>query len=264
MKPTVALIHWHRDEADVLLKRLQNSEFMMTHMEINPQKLKQLKSNPPRAFIISLERLPAQGRDIAIMLRREVATRHIPLIFVGGEPQKSAAIRNILPDATFCAWDKVQQSVMDRITNPVAKPMVPDSVFAAYKDRPLTQKLTIKPGMNILLQNPPVDIDTILGQLPKDVALSTDRHQSVDLTLCFVNSDNQLQQIISDLYTRAKSGSGPIWIIWPKKSGPKAGDLTQARVRKLGLKIGLVDYKICSLDKTWSGLLFTLAKPRKS
>lgn len=45
----------------------------------------------------------------------------------------------------------------------------------------------------------------------------------------------------------------------PKASGV-ATDLTQPHVRKTGLSAGLVDYKICAIDKTWSGLLFTRRK----
>ncbi|MHC4224699.1 MAG: DUF3052 domain-containing protein, partial [Planctomycetota bacterium] len=33
--------------------------------------------------------------------------------------------------------------------------------------------------------------------------------------------------------------------------------LTQAVVRKVGLASGLVDFKVCAVDETWSGLRFT-------
>jgi hypothetical protein len=51
--------------------------------------------------------------------------------------------------------------------------------------------------------------------------------------------------------------NGPLWIAWPKRASGAATDLTQQRVREIGLAAGLVDYKICSIDETWSGLLFT-------
>jgi hypothetical protein len=49
----------------------------------------------------------------------------------------------------------------------------------------------------------------------------------------------------------------PVWIAWPKKASGVATDLSQQVVRGIGLSAGLVDYKICAIDKTWSGLLFT-------
>jgi hypothetical protein len=51
-----------------------------------------------------------------------------------------------------------------------------------------------------------------------------------------------------------------MWIAWPKKASKMVTDLTQQVVRERGLASGLVDYKICSIDATWSGLLFTRRK----
>ena len=48
-----------------------------------------------------------------------------------------------------------------------------------------------------------------------------------------------------------------LWIAWPKKASGVASDLSQNDVRELGLAAGLVDYKACAIDRTWSGLLFT-------
>ena len=55
-------------------------------------------------------------------------------------------------------------------------------------------------------------------------------------------------------------GAGSLWIIWPKQASGMASDLTQQYVRETGLAAGLVDYKICAVDATWSGLLFTRRK----
>jgi hypothetical protein len=49
---------------------------------------------------------------------------------------------------------------------------------------------------------------------------------------------------------------GGMWIIWPKK----ASGLTQNIVRAQGLAAGIVDYKVCAVDETRSGLLFTRRK----
>ncbi len=55
-------------------------------------------------------------------------------------------------------------------------------------------------------------------------------------------------------------GGGALWIVWPKKTSGLATDLTQTIVRRTGLDTGLVDYKICAIDATWSGLKFTSRK----
>ncbi len=55
---------------------------------------------------------------------------------------------------------------------------------------------------------------------------------------------------------RALTGSGRLWIFWPKKAAKTASDLTQNDVRAFGLDAGLVDFKVCAVDETWSGLAF--------
>ena len=52
----------------------------------------------------------------------------------------------------------------------------------------------------------------------------------------------------------------PLWIAWPKKSSAMESDLSQQIVREAGLAAGLVDFKICAIDETWSGLKFTRRK----
>ena len=49
---------------------------------------------------------------------------------------------------------------------------------------------------------------------------------------------------------------GSLWIAWQKKASGAGSDLTQSKVRRKGLDSGLVDYRICSIDGTWSGLRF--------
>ncbi|MBN2556402.1 MAG: hypothetical protein JXA97_10730 [Anaerolineales bacterium] len=49
----------------------------------------------------------------------------------------------------------------------------------------------------------------------------------------------------------------PVWVAWPKRASKLKSDLTQATVRKACMDAGMVDYKICAVDETWSALLFT-------
>jgi hypothetical protein len=53
---------------------------------------------------------------------------------------------------------------------------------------------------------------------------------------------------------------GRLWILWPKKASGVVSDLSQSEVRRAGLEAGLVDFKICAVDATWSGLCFTRRK----
>ena len=52
------------------------------------------------------------------------------------------------------------------------------------------------------------------------------------------------------------TGPGGLWIAWPKKTSGVLTDLNQSEVRRAGLSSGLVDYKICAINSTWSALRF--------
>ena len=55
---------------------------------------------------------------------------------------------------------------------------------------------------------------------------------------------------------------GMVWISWPKKSSPLAGDLTEDGVRAVGLRTEFVDVKVCAVDHDWSGLKFMRRRRR--
>jgi hypothetical protein len=60
---------------------------------------------------------------------------------------------------------------------------------------------------------------------------------------------------------RRRATKTRVWIIYPKQQSRQAASgLTQGLVREAALWVGLVDYKVCSLNEVWTGLLFTVKK----
>jgi hypothetical protein len=55
---------------------------------------------------------------------------------------------------------------------------------------------------------------------------------------------------------RSLNDGGRLWIAWPKQASGVKTDVTQPAVREFGLAAGWVDFKICAIDETWSGLAF--------
>ena len=56
----------------------------------------------PDALVISLDRLPSHGRAVAEWFWEAKKRRSIPLIFVGGAPDKVERTREKFPEALFC------------------------------------------------------------------------------------------------------------------------------------------------------------------
>jgi hypothetical protein len=257
----VRLIHWKEAEAGEAISRLRSAGYRIEFDPISQNLLKLIRSDPPDAIVIDLSRLPSQGRDLGIGFRQFKATRGIPLIFAAGDPGKIAGIRKLLPDAVYCEWDDIGASLKKALFSPPENPVIPGSIMAGYAGRPLPKKLGIKTGCTAVLIDAPPNFEETLGELPEKVIVRRDRPESADLIIWFTTSTADLEvriKTMGDLLGKKAS----MWIAWPKKSSGKAGDLTQQDVRRIGLASGLVDYKICSIDFTWSGLLFTRRKPK--
>jgi hypothetical protein len=251
----VRLFHWNAEEAKQKAERLKTADFEVIHEPaMAPGTLRDLRENPPAAVVIDLSRLPMQGRDVGLAIRHYQATRSVPLIFVAGDPEKVARVQKNLPDAVYTTWDQMHAALHEAIANPQPITVVPRSLLEGYADAPLAKKLGIVRNTAVALADAPPGFEDLLGALPDGVELRRQTKGRRDLTIWFTRSRKDLEDGIGRMALLAQQG--PLWIAWPKKASPLGSDLTQAVVRKIGLATGLVDYKICAIDATWSGLLF--------
>ncbi len=125
-----------------------------------------------------------------------------------------------------------------------------------YGQRTTAQKLGISEGVRVALINPPRNWSSVIGPLPPNIEV-TDHDGAV--SICFVHSIDDLRASVSEV--RSLAASSKLWVIWCKKSSPKHNGVSDGLVRETCLNLGLVDYKICSLDKDWTGMLFAPQKP---
>ncbi len=135
--------------------------------------------------------------------------------------------------------------------------------MAGYSGAPLPKKLGIKPDAVVVLVGAPSDFETTLGTLPEGVVLRRRAAGRPDLVVWFVKSLRDLERRVERI-GRLADGHG-LWIAWPKKASGVKTDVKESDVRRAGLGTGLVDYKICAIDDTWSGLKFARRKtPRRA
>jgi hypothetical protein len=257
--PRVQLIHWNAAEAKERAGRIRAAGFEVAFAIPQGMNLfRKLRDDPPIAVVIDLSRLPMQGRDVALGLRHYKTTRHLPIVFVEGDPEKVARIKDKVPDAVYTTWTKIRNALKQAIAHPPQTPVVPKSLLDGYAGQPLVKKLGIKANTVVALVEAPADFKKILGTLPNGVRLREQARGLCKVMLWFVRSRNDLKRCIKCMAARDDFGS--LWIVWPKKTSSLRTDLTQQVVREAGLAKGLVDYKICAIDATWSGLLFTRRK----
>jgi hypothetical protein len=125
----------------------------------------------------------------------------------------------------------------------------------AHSSKLLAQKLGLKPGYRVSVLNAPRDYETILGELPQGAALVHELAGPFDLIHFFTQSRKELEKKFPFLLLEL-SKSGGLWVSWPKASSGIETDLNNSIVREIGLRNGLVDVKIVSIDKIWSALKF--------
>lgn len=256
----VRLIHWKAVEADERANRLRAAGYEVAWGPLDRAAMRGLREDPPGAVVVDLSRLPSQGRDVALAIRQYKVMRHVPLVFVDGDPEKVARVRELLPDAVYTTWSRIHSSLRQAIAHPPANPVVPASRLAGYAGTPLLKKLGIKANSIVVLIGAPESFEEALGELPEGVMLRNSAQGQCDLVIWFTMSRQDLERDIDGM--RALAGRDGIWIVWPKKASGLATDLSQVVVRKVGLAAGLVDYKVAAIDDTWAGLRFTRRQSR--
>jgi len=258
VKKRVRIVAWNAADAQAGARKVEAVGYEADHAPVDPAALRNLKRDPPAAIVIDLSRLPSHGRDVALAVRTWKPTRHVPLIFVEGAPDKIARTKLAVPDAVYTTWSRIRRDLGRAVAHPPADPVVPPSVMAGYSGTPLPRKLGIKPGSVVALVNAPRGFEASLGTLPEGVRFRRGARGRRDLTVWFAKSSRELKARIRTLGSAV--GDGSLWIAWPKQASGVATDLTQTAVRRAGLDAGLVDFKICAIDATWSGLRFCRRK----
>ncbi|MCB9844707.1 MAG: DUF3052 domain-containing protein [Phycisphaeraceae bacterium] len=131
--------------------------------------------------------------------------------------------------------------------------------MAGYSGTPLPRKLGIKPESTLLLLGAPDGFAGHLEPMPPGVTIRTQTRANADVAILFAPTMADLRKRWPGA-AKAIGDRGRLWVAWPKKTSGLQTDLGDAEVREFGLGQGLVDFKICAIDQTWSGLAFTTRK----
>lgn len=106
-----------------------------------------------------------------------------------------------------------------------------------------------------MVLHPPRPYEQIVAPFPEGIRLRHRLHPGAEFIHYFTRSESDLTRGFPRLAS-ALADQGTLWISWPKKTSPLAGDIDENKVREIGLTTGLVDVKVCAVDEDWSGLKF--------
>ena len=170
--PRVRLFHWRADEAKPLILALRAGGYTVEYPGDKANgNWRSLREKPTLAAIIDLTRLPSHGRYVGAEIRATKSLRHIPIVFVDGDPEKVERIRKDLPDAVYTSRSRLV-SALKRV-KPLADPVVPPRMMDRT-DRTTAEKLGIRAGARVALIDAPADYVRVIGKLPKDLTLEED------------------------------------------------------------------------------------------
>jgi len=125
-----------------------------------------------------------------------------------------------------------------------------------YSGKPLYQKLGINPESRVRVINPPEDYFDIL-EIP--FIPDTSERDKFDIIHIFQNEREELEFILQNEIKQLEQ-SGMLWISWQKRSSGVHSSITEDIIREVIFPLGLVDVKVCSVDKTWSALKVVIRK----
>ena len=130
---------------------------------------------------------------------------------------------------------------------------------AGYSPNPLIKKLGIKEGYRCLVLNEPDHYVDLLEQIPSDTEFTDIPSGEFDFIHVFITKKQEFRQGWPD-WKQSLKKTGMLWISWPKKTSELSTEIDGNYVRSEGLMGGLVDVKVCAVDKDWSGLKFMWRK----
>lgn len=129
--------------------------------------------------------------------------------------------------------------------------------LTGYSGTPLVKKLGIKPESTLVLIGAPRGFKSELVGLPRSVRIDSALRNAPDLAIWFVSSRREVEGRIAQV--AASMGQG-LWVAWPKKASGIKTDVTEDVIRNCALPHGIVDFKVCAINETWSGLKFARRK----
>src|SRR5262245_32735795 len=129
--------------------------------------------------------------------------------------------------------------------------------MAGYSGTPLARKLGIRPGDSLALLGAPDGF--AIDDLPPGVDVRRRAAPACDVIVSFHTRRSDLARRFPALM-RALVVDGGLWVAWPKRASGVDTDITEDVVREVALPTGMVDNKVCAIDRTWSGLRLVLRK----
>ncbi|HYZ87048.1 MAG TPA: hypothetical protein VE621_21715 [Bryobacteraceae bacterium] len=251
-----ALVHWNESEAEARVREASSKGVGLELLRLQPGRTVQtIRSVNPEALLIDLTRMPSNGRAVASVLRSQRSTCHIPILFVGGEPQKVEKALADAPGSQWCEWENIAKAI------PKLLATAPKTVAKHHSEVPVAKKLNLLGGKTICVLNAPESFLALLESVD-GLTVHDQLNRKFDSVLLFTTTMNELEAGLAAIFRR--TFELPLTLAWPKRASGADSELSMPLLREYLKEFGYIDYKVASIDKTWSAMLFSRARKRDS
>ena len=124
-------------------------------------------------------------------------------------------------------------------------------------DKPIAQKLYIKPGFKFLLVNPPDGYLIQMGELPEGTILLSDSSCLVEAIQLFVLNRVKLETQLPQL-KNVLAPKGMLWVTYHKGTSKVKTDINRDTIYAYTHTIGLDGVGLGSIDDNWSAMRLKL------
>ena len=124
-------------------------------------------------------------------------------------------------------------------------------------DKPIAQKLLVKPGRQFLLLNPPQGYLAQMGELPAGAILLSDSNSPVEVIQAFIENRLELEAQLPRL-KNLLAPKGILWVTYHKGTSRVKTDINRDTINAYAHTIGLEGVAMISIDDDWSALRLKL------
>jgi hypothetical protein len=121
-------------------------------------------------------------------------------------------------------------------------------------DKPLAQKLQIKPGQRVRLINAPRGYAGRLSPLPDGAVLVRKDGASADVIQLFVDSRAELEDTLALAKAALSGPQGSLWVTYYKGTSKIKTDIHRDSINAYAHTLGLEGVAMVSIDDDWSAL----------
>ena len=124
-------------------------------------------------------------------------------------------------------------------------------------DKPIVQRLSLKPGYKFLLINPPAGYTAGMGELPAEVKLLSETNTPVEAIQLFVRNRQELEALLPRL-KQQMSPKGMLWVTYHKGTSRVRTDINRDTINAFAQTLGLQGVAMISIDEDWAALRLKL------